>query len=115
MKKTMLQIWSAIALASFLLIVSVPAQTEKDRAQTANQVVSLNDRGVEAGEDGKLEEAVKLFQAAISLRSDYGIAHGNLGLTYYQMKRFGEAVLALKKALELNADRAEYFKALGLI
>src|SRR4028119_771194 len=114
MKKTMLQIWSAIALASFLLIVSVPAQTAKDRAQTANQAVSLNDRGVEAGENGKIEEAVKLFQAAISLRPDYGIAYGNLGLAFYKMKQFGEAIPALKKALELNANHAEYFNTLGL-
>src|SRR4028119_1320981 len=115
MKKTMLQICSAIALAIFLLIISAPAQTEQDRAQTANQVVSLNDRGVEAGENGNLEESVKLFQAAISLRSDYGIAHGNLGLTFYKMKQFGEAILALKKALELNANHPEYFNTLGLI
>jgi tetratricopeptide (TPR) repeat protein len=104
MKKTMLQILSAIALAIFLLIVSAPAQTEKDRAQTANQVVSLNDRGVEAGENGKLEEAVKLYQAAIRLRSDYGIAHGNLGLAFYKMKQFGEAIPALKKALYSRAS-----------
>lgn len=42
------------------------------------------DCGVDYYEQGRLDEAIGEFQAALCIRPDYAVAHLNLGLVYGQ-------------------------------
>ena len=114
MSKTALKIGLTVGLAA-ILIISLQAQSGESLTQKTARAEALNNRAVDALEAGKFTEAVKLLHEAISLRSDYTIAYGNLGAAFYRAGQMAEAAAALKKAIELKSDYAEDYNKLGAI
>ena len=57
-------------------------------------------------EQGRLAEAIKEYQAVLSLSSDYYYAHNNLGVAYYQLGRLDEAIREFQAVLSIRPDNA---------
>ncbi len=53
-------------------------------------------------EEGRLEEARKEFQEALTLNPDYTLSRYNLGLVYYRKGRMKEAIDCYKKTIALD-------------
>jgi tetratricopeptide (TPR) repeat protein len=64
---------------------------------------------------GRLDEAMKEFQTAVSINlSDFG-AHYNIGLIYWRMDRLDDAKKEFQAALWLRPDNADMHNALGKV
>jgi len=74
-----------------------------------------NNLGVAYQEQGRLDDAVKEYQAAINLTPDYVDAYYNLGLVYRTQGRLDDAVREYQKAINLKPDLAEPHCSLGLV
>ena len=57
-------------------------------------------------EQGRLDEAVAQYQAALEIQPDYAYAHNNLGNALRQKGQVSEALSQYRKALELQPDLA---------
>lgn len=53
---------------------------------------------------GRGDEAIHAYQSAISLRTDYARAHGNLALAYFYSADYEKALVSFGRALELDPD-----------
>jgi tetratricopeptide (TPR) repeat protein len=73
---------------------------------SANEHVAL---GTEYYEQGKLDEAVAEFQAAIELEPDNADAYRNLGTAYLEQGKDEEAAAAYEQAIELDPDFGEAY------
>jgi uncharacterized protein YfaP (DUF2135 family) len=62
---------------------------------------SLNKQGEKAYHDGKLQDAVALYQEAINNNPEHGQAYSNLGLAYQKLKQDAEALWANQKAIAI--------------
>ena len=51
---------------------------------------------------GHLEGSVKMFETAVSIKSDYAEAHKNLGITLKDLGRLNSAVESLNNAIEID-------------
>ena len=72
----------------------------------------INTRGEKIYHQGKLEDAMYVFQSAIDLYPSYGQAYSNLGLTYQKLNRTAEGLWANRKAIELaEGDKKDRVKA----
>lgn len=63
---------------------------------------SLAQRGREALESSRYEEAVEAFKGAIRLKPDNAWAHYNLGSAYCSLVRYDEAVMVFREAIRLK-------------
>ncbi len=61
-----------------------------------------NDTGHYLQEEGKLKQAYKYFKKAVNLDGNNFIIQANLGIVCFMLKKYPEAVLALKKAVKLK-------------
>ena len=61
----------------------------------------------------KIEEATQVYQEAISLNPQYGLAYNALGFLHASQGQWDEAIAQYQKALEINPDYAEALKNLG--
>jgi serine/threonine-protein kinase len=52
---------------------------------------------------GKYSDAIPLFQKSLSLQSDYS-TYSNLGVAYFYLEQYGEAVKGFEKAVEMNPN-----------
>jgi len=59
--------------------------------------------------------AIKAFEEAVKIKSDYWEAHYNMGLVYSKTEQYPKAVEAFKKTLSLNPDYAPAHYNLGLV
>ena len=84
----------ALALLSCL---SFPA-----RAQSADAVEKYSERGQRALAQGDYAEAEAAFEKLRELEPGVAEVHANLGVIYFQEKKFEPAVLALRQALKLK-------------
>ncbi|MBN1673326.1 MAG: tetratricopeptide repeat protein [Kiritimatiellae bacterium] len=78
-----------------------------------NDHVARNNIGLALAKQGRVDEAVAAFQAALAKKADYADAHNNLGTAWSQK---GEVVLAIKhweRALALDPLLAETHNNLG--
>jgi tetratricopeptide (TPR) repeat protein len=64
-------------------------------------------------QQGRMNEAVSLFQKALVLKPDYAEAHFNLGNALLQQGQMDEATAQYQKALALKPDYAEAHNNLG--
>jgi len=62
---------------------------------------------------GKLNDAVKNYEQALSINPNYYKAHFNLGNTYEELQQFNAAVLSYKNALSIEPQYAEAHNNLG--
>jgi tetratricopeptide (TPR) repeat protein len=63
---------------------------------------------------GRMDEAIEEFRAALRLKPNFVEAHNNLGLTYVDKGLLDTAIQRFKKALYLKPDYAEAHNNLGL-
>ena len=55
---------------------------------------------------GQLNHAVKMFESAVNLKSDYVEAYKNLGITFKDLNRLNDAVKSFEKAIEIDSNNA---------
>ena len=60
--------------------------------------------GVIYGQQGRTDEAIREYQAALRINPDYDEAHYNLGVIYRQQGRIDEAIREYQAALRINPD-----------
>ena len=65
-------------------------------------------------DQGKLDEAVAEYRAAIRLKPDYAEAHYNLGIALTDQGKLDEAVAEYRAAIRLQPDYAEAHYNLGI-
>lgn len=70
-------------------------------------------RGCSYLELGMYSEAVKYYQKAIKLESDFLEAFINLGVAYYQLGKYSKAIDAYEKALYLDPHSSSIYNKLG--
>ena len=79
-----------------------------------NEPLLYNISGVCYKAIGKLDEAVKNFEKALTIKPDYAEVQYNLGLTLQELGQLDAAVQSYKKALTINPDYAEAHNNLGI-
>lgn len=65
-------------------------------------------------QSGDHQRAAVVLQKATELDPTYGPAFGHLGLTYYILRNYEDAIPAYRTALELGVTEPEYYYELGL-
>jgi tetratricopeptide (TPR) repeat protein len=55
-----------------------------------------------------------VFKNATEADPSYVPAHGHLGLAYYKMRNYEDAIIAYKRAFELGDTTLEYYYETGL-
>ncbi|MGO9244614.1 MAG: tetratricopeptide repeat protein, partial [Verrucomicrobiia bacterium] len=73
-----------------------------------------NNLGTVFWQEGKVREAIPLYEQALRIKPDYAEAHYNLGLALSQLGRVQEASEQYEQALRINSDYAEAHLNLGL-
>jgi len=68
------------------------------------KVLSLNQKAIELGKAGDLDEAISLFSEAVKLDPGYAESHNNLGYAYFLKGEYKRAEEQFKKALEVAPD-----------
>jgi tetratricopeptide (TPR) repeat protein len=77
--------------------------------------LAYSNRGFGLLQDGRINDAIADFKAALTAKPDYAFAHNNLGIALLQEGHTEEAIPHFQKALELKADYAEPYDNLGTI
>ena len=65
-------------------------------------------------DQGKLEEAIKSYNKAISLKPDYAEANNNMGIVLQDQGKIDEAIEAYNKALYIKPDYAEAYNNMSV-
>jgi tetratricopeptide (TPR) repeat protein len=73
------------------------------------------ERGLALTQEGKVQEAIPAYQAAIKLRPDYSDAHNNLGCSYLELGDFPKALDHLRRAVEARPDNISALFNLALV
>jgi tetratricopeptide (TPR) repeat protein len=71
-------------------------------------------KGVKLVDHGKLPAAAKAFERAITLNRNNGSAHNNLGLVYFQQRRFADAAAEFDIASQLLPEDPTPWNNLGM-
>jgi protein O-mannosyl-transferase len=77
--------------------------------------LAYSNRGFGLLQEGRVDDAISDFNAALRAKPDYAYAHNNLGLALLQEGRTDEAVPHFQKALETKPDYAAPYDNLGTI
>jgi len=102
-----------LSIAAVLTISLLLAGTAALAA--SNEAIKRNNFGAELVKQGRLDEAVTDFQAAIQSDAQYAAAHANLAYTYDRLGRVDEAIAAYKNAVALDPKNAIAFNNLGVL
>lgn len=65
--------------------------------------------------EGRLEQALKAYEAILAVAPDHAWAHSRIGATMAQWERLDEAEVALRRAIELDPKLAQAHSNLGNI
>jgi tetratricopeptide (TPR) repeat protein len=82
---------------------------------TTNNDVAENNLGIVFLQQGKLDEAISLLQAAVDLRPDNSPAHENLAKALLQKGQVADALIHYRKLLELQPDNIEVHNIVGTV
>jgi len=66
-------------------------------------------------DQGRPDDAIQYFQAALLIKSNFAMTHYNLGVAYIKKGAHEQAMLHLKEAVRLNPEYAEAYYNLGII
>ncbi len=75
--------------------------------------VFYNNRGIDYGEKGEYDLAIKYFTKAIELKRDYAFAYNNRGAVYQSKGEHDLAIEDCNKAIQLKSDYAEPYSNRG--
>lgn len=81
----------------------------------SNEAIKRNNFGGELVKQGRLDEAIAEFQAAIQSDAQYAAAHANLAYTYDRLGRADEAIAAYTNAVALDPKNTTAFNNLGVL
>ena len=84
-------------------------------AVTANNDVAENNLGIVFLQQGKLDEAISLLQAAVDLRPDNSPGQENLAKALLQKGRVPEALVHYRRLVELQPDNFEVHNIVGTV
>ena len=100
-------------ILSLLLSPALPAASrQQEVVQSAFE--DLEKSASAAREAGKIEDAVRDYQRAVEIRTDWEEGWWYLGTLQYDADRFAEAIPALKKVVQLDPANGPAWKFLGL-
>ena len=94
----------------------IPPPSRKPLPELKEKPVDARDyflRGCSYHELGMYSEAVKYYQKAIKLESDFLEAFINLGVAYYQIGKYSKAIDAYEKAIILDPQSSSIYNKLG--
>ena len=75
--------------------------------------IFYNNRGIDYGEKGEHDLAIKDFDKAIELKPDYAFAYNNRGAVYRSKGEYEQAIEDCNKAIQLKSDYAEPYSNRG--
>ena len=75
--------------------------------------IFYNNRGIDYGEKGEYDLAIKDFDKAIELKPDYALAYNNRGAVYRSKGEYDQAIEDCNKAIQLKPDYAEPYSNRG--
>ena len=78
-----------------------------------NEALLFNLIGACYKEIGQLEGAIKMFNIALSIHSNYAEAHFNLGVVYHDLGRLDDAVDCYSRAIAINPNYPDAHNNLG--
>lgn len=97
--------WLVKALLSFLACVMLSTLSALAQGQSGSaDVESAFARATELHQSGKLEEAIRAYQAILVSHPDRADVRSNLGAAYSRLGRYEEAIEQYKKALALDIN-----------
>lgn len=73
----------------------------------SDNLKAISELAIQAGELGKFEEAIELWDRALVINPDFPLAHFNLGYVFLQTGRFSEAFDSSRRALTAKPDHVE--------
>lgn len=79
-----------------------------------NSIFVINLLGASLKGQGRLQEALAQFDAAVEVNPDYADAYNNRGVTLQELNRLEEAIASFDKSIELKPDYAEANSNRGL-
>jgi superkiller protein 3 len=117
-------VWSHAVLVLPFVLVSVTWSPggEPTRATTATKEASVAPvkeppslaKGIQAYKAGKLDEAIAAFEQAVKEEPRHAFSHQYLARTYYEKKRFADAVKMARETAALDPKSARNWRTLGL-
>lgn len=81
--------------------------------QDPRNAVYWNELGISFHSQAELVMAMKCYQKAAKLNSQYADALNNQGTIWYERKKYGRAIRVYKKAINLRGDFAPFYLNLG--
>ena len=82
-------------------MASLKLQKQFPRSINLYNIIGVTNQGL-----GKLEDAIRAYKQAISLKPDFAEAYNNLGNALKQQDKLEEAVEAFQKAIDIKPDYA---------
>ena len=73
------------------------------------------DRGDRLGRNGLYELAIAAYGEAIKRLPGFAEAHYNRGCSFYELRRYEEAIADLTRAIDLNPNEARYYAQRSLV
>lgn len=87
-----------------------------DKMSDSEMLAALHyNDGIDQMEAGRVEEAISLFELAVSEKSDFSLAYNNLGILLAHIGRNNEAEQAFINAVTFDSFFAEAYYNLGLV
>jgi tetratricopeptide (TPR) repeat protein len=80
---------------------------------TSNNAFAHDNLGAALAQNGRVDEAIVQFQAALVIQPDYAVAHYNLGNALFQAGQADEAIVHYQRALAARPGYAEAHDNLG--
>ena len=99
---TILTFLGITALAVLMLVSIANAAQVADQINSPNHSINLYYKGVALKNLGKLDEAIKAYDEALEINSQYFEAWNGKGLALSKLGKLDEAIKAYDKAIELN-------------
>ena len=70
--------------------------------------------GAAAAQIGKLDEAIKAYKKALTIKSDSPEIYSNMGVAFQAQSKFDVSIKAYNKAVSLKPDYAEAYNNMGV-
>ncbi len=120
MRGTIARLICGVATALFCFVASGTAAAQKPAPSNSNEArgaspAELFQRGQDALNQGKLEEAEHEFRAVLAIDRQSAGAYANLGVVYMRQKQWGRALSNLQRAEQLMPRVAGIRLNIGLV